>query len=211
MSGVGTPGVRRCRRGLRPRTPRLPGRVDRRRLRSGGPDQGDRTWRSARAPGCSHALLARGFEVGRRRTRREHDPSRQAAGWPRSGRPGPTEGGSRTWRYRSARSVRCFPRPRFTGSSPRSAGRAPAHLLKPGGVLALLQYCEVSDPGTVDDWRALEAALARVAPEIGARMPELRDADTVRSGAAERATTSPRCGHGSAITSYRPRGRPSLR
>ena len=61
-----------------------------------------------------------------------------------------------------------------------------AHLLKPGGVLALLQYCEVSDPGTVDDWRALEAALARVAPEIGARMPELRDADTVLSGAAER-------------------------
>ena len=61
-----------------------------------------------------------------------------------------------------------------------------AGLLKPGGVLALLQYCEVSDPSTVDDWRALAAALDRVAPEIGARMPELRDADTVLSGAAER-------------------------
>ena len=61
-----------------------------------------------------------------------------------------------------------------------------ALLLRPGGVLALLQYCEVSDPSTVDDWRALEAALDRVAPEIGARMPELRDADKVLSAAAER-------------------------
>jgi SAM-dependent methyltransferase len=61
-----------------------------------------------------------------------------------------------------------------------------AHLLGPGGVLALLQYCEVSDPRTVDDWRALAAALDRVAPELGARMPGLRDADTVLSGAAER-------------------------
>jgi SAM-dependent methyltransferase len=61
-----------------------------------------------------------------------------------------------------------------------------AHLLGPGGVLALLQYCEVSDPGTVDDWRALAAALDRVAPELGVRMPGLRDADMVLSGAAER-------------------------
>lgn len=61
-----------------------------------------------------------------------------------------------------------------------------AGLLKPGGVLALLQYCEASDPTTVDDWRALAAALDRVAPDIGARMPELRDADTLLSGAAER-------------------------
>ena len=61
-----------------------------------------------------------------------------------------------------------------------------AALLRAGGVLALLQYCEVSDPSTIDDWRALEAALERVAPEIGARMPELRDADKVLSAAAER-------------------------
>ncbi|MFZ0975811.1 MAG: class I SAM-dependent methyltransferase [Solirubrobacteraceae bacterium] len=61
-----------------------------------------------------------------------------------------------------------------------------AGLLKPRGMLALLQYCEVSDPTTVDDWRALAAALDRVAPDIGARMPELRDAEAVLSGAAER-------------------------
>ena len=61
-----------------------------------------------------------------------------------------------------------------------------AGLLKPGGVLALLQYCEVSDPTTIDDWRALAAALDRVAPDIGARMPELRDADTLLSATAER-------------------------
>jgi ubiquinone/menaquinone biosynthesis C-methylase UbiE len=62
-----------------------------------------------------------------------------------------------------------------------------AGLLAPGGMLALLQHSEVWDASTVEDWRALQAALIKVAPEIGARWPELRDEDTILSGAAARA------------------------
>jgi ubiquinone/menaquinone biosynthesis C-methylase UbiE len=62
-----------------------------------------------------------------------------------------------------------------------------AGMLVPDGVLALLQHSSVWDATTIDDWRALQAALTRVAPEIGERWPELRDADTILSGAAERA------------------------
>ena len=62
-----------------------------------------------------------------------------------------------------------------------------AGLLAPGGMLALLQHCEVWDASTVEDWRALHAALTKVAPEIGARWPELRDGDTILNGAAARA------------------------
>jgi ubiquinone/menaquinone biosynthesis C-methylase UbiE len=61
-----------------------------------------------------------------------------------------------------------------------------ARLLAPGGVLALLQYCEVSDESTVDDSRALHAALAKVAPGIASNWPGLRDADTILNGATAR-------------------------
>jgi len=61
-----------------------------------------------------------------------------------------------------------------------------ARLLAPGGVLALLQHCDVWDASTVDDWRALHAAVATVAPELGAGWPELRDEDTILNGAAAR-------------------------
>lgn len=61
-----------------------------------------------------------------------------------------------------------------------------AGLLAPGGILALLQYCDVWDASTVDDWRELHAALVKVAPEIGSRWPELRDAATILDGAAAR-------------------------
>jgi len=62
-----------------------------------------------------------------------------------------------------------------------------AGLLEPGGVLALLQHCDVWDARTVDDSRALHGALLKVAPEIGSRWPELRDPQTILNGAAERA------------------------
>jgi ubiquinone/menaquinone biosynthesis C-methylase UbiE len=61
-----------------------------------------------------------------------------------------------------------------------------AELLAPGGMLALLQNCDVWDASTADDWRALHAALARVAPEIGADWPEPGDEDTILSGATAR-------------------------
>jgi SAM-dependent methyltransferase len=61
-----------------------------------------------------------------------------------------------------------------------------ASLLAPGSVLALLQHSDVWDASTVDDWRALHAALNKVAPEIGSGWPELRDAHTILTGAAAR-------------------------
>ena len=62
-----------------------------------------------------------------------------------------------------------------------------ADLLAPGGTLALLQHCDVWDASSADDWQAFHAALARVAPEIAARWPELRHEDTILNGAAARA------------------------
>ncbi len=44
----------------------------------------------------------------------------------------------------------------------------------------------MNDASTVDDWQALIGALASVAPDIAATWPELRDADTILSGAADR-------------------------
>ena len=61
-----------------------------------------------------------------------------------------------------------------------------ASLLAPGGVLALLQHCDVWDPRTVDDSRAQLVALGKVAPEIASSWPGIRDADTIRSGAYDR-------------------------
>jgi len=61
-----------------------------------------------------------------------------------------------------------------------------AGLLAPGGVLALLQHCDMWDASTVDDWRALHGRLVKVAPEIAARWPEIREADTILDGAAAR-------------------------
>jgi SAM-dependent methyltransferase len=61
-----------------------------------------------------------------------------------------------------------------------------ATLLRPGGVLALLQYCDVWDAGTLADWQALLDAVGRVAPEIASTWPELRTTDTILSGAHDR-------------------------
>ncbi|HUB04582.1 MAG TPA: class I SAM-dependent methyltransferase [Solirubrobacteraceae bacterium] len=62
-----------------------------------------------------------------------------------------------------------------------------ADVLAPGGMLALLQHSDVFDPNTIEDWRALHGALAKVAPAIASRWPGLRDANTILHGAAERA------------------------
>lgn len=61
-----------------------------------------------------------------------------------------------------------------------------AAVLRPGGVLALLQHCDVWDAWSVADWRSQLEALAKVAPEIAAHWPELRDADTILAGASAR-------------------------
>ena len=69
---------------------------------------------------------------------------------------------------------------------PETGWSRAADLLAPGGMLALLQYSDVHDASTADDWRALIDALASVAPDIAATWPELRDADTILAGVGNR-------------------------
>jgi ubiquinone/menaquinone biosynthesis C-methylase UbiE len=74
----------------------------------------------------------------------------------------------------------------FHWIEPKVGWARAAGLLRPGGILALIQYSEVVDERTEADTRALHAALAKVAPDIAAGWPGVRDAATILSGAAER-------------------------
>ena len=59
--------------------------------------------------------------------------------------------------------------------------------LRPGGTLALLQYCAVRDERTIADEEALLGALTRIVPDIASTLPHPRDADSILTGARERA------------------------
>lgn len=62
-----------------------------------------------------------------------------------------------------------------------SWGKA-ARSLRPGGRMALIQYCAVEDESTAEDTDALMGALAEAAPEIAADWPAHRDLETTLSG-----------------------------
>jgi SAM-dependent methyltransferase len=64
--------------------------------------------------------------------------------------------------------------------------RKAAHLLGPGGTIALIQHSGFDEELTNGDSDALLDALARVAPEIAADWPKYRDLPTILAGAAER-------------------------
>jgi ubiquinone/menaquinone biosynthesis C-methylase UbiE len=74
----------------------------------------------------------------------------------------------------------------FHWVEPKIGWARAASLLGPGGILALIQYYEAVDERTEADSRALHAALAKVAPDIAAGWPGVRDAATIVSGAEER-------------------------
>ena len=74
----------------------------------------------------------------------------------------------------------------FHWVEPETGWARAAGLLRPGGVLALLQYSEVADERTDEDRHALHAALVKVAPDIAAGWPGVRDAATIVAGAADR-------------------------
>ncbi len=61
-----------------------------------------------------------------------------------------------------------------------------ANALLDGGTLALLSYFGLQEPCSEEDQQALRAALAAVAPELGADWPIYRDLQTILAGAAER-------------------------
>jgi ubiquinone/menaquinone biosynthesis C-methylase UbiE len=74
----------------------------------------------------------------------------------------------------------------FHWVEPKVGWARAAGLLRPGGIIALLQYSEVVDERTEADAQALHAALAKVAPEIAAGWPGFRDAAMIVSGAEDR-------------------------
>jgi SAM-dependent methyltransferase len=61
-----------------------------------------------------------------------------------------------------------------------------AHVLLPGGMLALMQYFGLQEERSIRDQEALLSALARVAPEIAAGWPSYRDLAGTVAGAEQR-------------------------
>src|SRR3984885_3326729 len=165
-----TPLRRRVRHGcrrIRPPPPDLSRRARRPRLRDRRP--------RARRPGARNRRgrgptppPPRGTGLGRDRGRtgREPDRARRA---PRGGsgkravRQPPVRG-----RLAGRRIRHCLLRVGLPLDRPRRELRKVAQSLKPGGPLALIQYCGVRDERTAADDEALMAALARAAPEIAA-------------------------------------------
>jgi SAM-dependent methyltransferase len=69
---------------------------------------------------------------------------------------------------------------------PDLSWRKIADALAPHGTLALIQYFGLQEPRSVDDQRALLAALHRHAPEIAATWPTYRDLDCTIAGVQQR-------------------------
>jgi SAM-dependent methyltransferase len=61
-----------------------------------------------------------------------------------------------------------------------------ASVLVPGGTLALIQYCGLRERRSARDQKALVSALARIAPEIAAELPPVRDLATIAAGVHQR-------------------------
>ncbi len=155
-------------------------------FRVAGLNAGDRVLEVGSGTGLLTApLLARGLSVD------AVDPGanmiRSPSGGSGRGRPcGFIAGGSRRSSCRRPRSPRYSRRPRSTGSTPRSAGRGPPACSGP----TACSRCSSTRGRGRDHGRGLASApgrTAQVAPEIAAGGRELRDADTILNGAAERA------------------------
>ena len=74
----------------------------------------------------------------------------------------------------------------FHWIDPKLGWAKAAALLRPGGTIALLQPIGVRDEANGDALDELDAAFARLAPELAAERPTPRDEATIRSGAEER-------------------------
>jgi len=74
----------------------------------------------------------------------------------------------------------------FHWVDPAVAWAKAAGLLRPGGMLGLIQYCNAWDERTAAADEALLAALGKVAPDIAAGWPQPRDASSILAGASER-------------------------
>jgi SAM-dependent methyltransferase len=74
----------------------------------------------------------------------------------------------------------------FHWLDPEVSWQRAARALAPGGTLALIQYCGLAEPHTLGDAEAVLSALTRIAPEIAADWPPLRDLAKIAAGVKER-------------------------
>ena len=74
----------------------------------------------------------------------------------------------------------------FHWVDPRVSWQKAADVLVPGGTLALMQYCGLSEPRTKPDQDAALAAIAKIAPEAAANWPAYRDLDGTLAGMEQR-------------------------
>jgi len=74
----------------------------------------------------------------------------------------------------------------FHWVDPKVSWQKAAHVLVPGGTLALVQYCGLEEPRTKRDQEAALAAIRKVAPDIAANWPSYRDIDATLAGAEQR-------------------------
>jgi ubiquinone/menaquinone biosynthesis C-methylase UbiE len=74
----------------------------------------------------------------------------------------------------------------FHWVDPQVGWQKAAHVLVPGGTLALVQYFGLEEPRSKADQEAVLAALGRVAPDIAAHWPAYRDLDATLAGVEQR-------------------------
>jgi SAM-dependent methyltransferase len=74
----------------------------------------------------------------------------------------------------------------FHWVDPEVGWQKAADMLVPGGTLALVQYCGISEPRTKADQEATLAAIRKVAPDAAANWPVYRDLDATLAGMEQR-------------------------
>ena len=74
----------------------------------------------------------------------------------------------------------------FHWVDPQVSWEKAARVLVPGGTLALIQYCGLEEERSVHDHDAVMAALARIAPDVAAGWPPIRDLATIAAGVEQR-------------------------
>jgi ubiquinone/menaquinone biosynthesis C-methylase UbiE len=74
----------------------------------------------------------------------------------------------------------------FHWVDPEVSWQKAADVLVPGGTLALVTYCGISEPRTKPDQEATLAAIRKVAPDAAANWPVYRDLDATLAGMEQR-------------------------
>ena len=74
----------------------------------------------------------------------------------------------------------------FHWIDPKVSWQKAAHVLVPGGTLALVQYFGLEEPRSKPDQEAVLAAMRKVTPDIAANWPAYRDLDATLAGMEQR-------------------------